>query len=493
MKFESLFFFPIPKLLIIKDIRIGILNRISQFLIFIFVLVNLFYYELYYNIEVPKGYITSMWSERGNLYDLQREYSNSKNNTELSKKFSYCDNSTYNYIYKLPYWDYRNISCINLPYSEMYEKSVSEFFFLTMFHENRIHLYDCNHPNYLHLNNLNLGKNEITNYINNTNFTSELIEEKINLNNIYTNTELNCQIKDRLDGNCLCQNYKNYFTNGIEEMLFGFDYKYITSFNNGGNRYDSNSEGVITEIYNLDETYNRTIGKNENIMLKLKEWLELANIKLDRENKATKLSEPSYLTDIKHCRFRTSGIEILLKIDCSNLKTFTKGDYGDTLCKIKPYINEGWASKGSMINYIQYPNLNDTYVESIYYDRYRYGIKFKFLFTGRIGNFNYNNFINTLLSGIVLLGTSASVILLIITNFCCSYTEKIKGVSISEFTNQNYKSIKCCFKKKKSDCNDENNKNSRNKEEQNDSVLRTDTEGINENKIKIKELAITYV
>ena len=82
-----------------------------------------------------------MWSERGNLYDLQREYSNSKNNTELSKKFSYCDNSTYNYIYKLPYWDYRNISCINLPYSEMYEKSVSEFFFLTMFHENRIHLY----------------------------------------------------------------------------------------------------------------------------------------------------------------------------------------------------------------------------------------------------------------------------------------------------------------------------------------------------------------
>ena len=61
MKFTELFYFPIPKLLIIQDIRIGLLNRFLQFMIFIFIFVNLFHFELYYKTETPNGYITSIW------------------------------------------------------------------------------------------------------------------------------------------------------------------------------------------------------------------------------------------------------------------------------------------------------------------------------------------------------------------------------------------------------------------------------------------------
>ena len=423
MKFEKLFYFPIPKLLIIQDIRLGVLNRFIQFGIFIFVLVNLSYYELYYKTETPKGYITSMWSERKNLYEIQRQYSNlNKSNKGMITKFNYCDNSKYNYIYELPYWDYRNVSCINLPYSEMYEKGEQEFFFLTMFHENHINLYNCKHPDYINLNN--------------------------------TEDKKECLINDRLDGNCLCQNYKNYFTVGIEEMLFSFDYKYLTSFKKGGNVDDKNGGSVKTELYDINQNYNRTYNTNENIGLTIKDWLQIADINLEDINYATRLSKLENGTEKVHSKFRMSGIEILLKIECSNFKTFTNMNYGDTLCKIKPYINEGWASKGSMINYIKYPDLNDKYINAIYYDRYRYGIKFKFLFTGNIGEFHYNNFINTLLSGVVLFGTSATIILLILTNFFHGYMKNINNISLTPFKQKNYNTCKkfckgiCCNKKK---------------------------------------------
>ena len=88
-------------------------------------------------------------------------------------------------------------------------------------------------------------------------------------------------------------------------------------------------------------------------------------------------------------------------------------------------VNEGWSSKGSRITYIKYPNLNDEFIDSIYVDRYRYGIKFKFLFTGTIGNFDYFNLINTIVSAIVLFGSVSSIIVIVSSNLLCSYTDKI--------------------------------------------------------------------
>ena len=310
-----------------------------------------------------------------------------------------------------------------------------------MFHENHIRLYDCEHPDYL-----NIDTNNIEKKIINGNLS--------NIENSYSVNTINCQIKDRLDGNCLCQNYNNYFTIGVEEMYFNFDYKYLTSFKKGGNMDDKNKGSIITKLYDTNGDLYKEFNKNQNIRLTMDEWMKISNVELDKNNFATKLSEGADDTKIDNAKFRTSGIEILLKIDCSNFKTFTNMNYGDTLCKIYPYINEGWASKGSMINYIKYPELDTEYINSIYYDRYRYGIKFKFLFTGTIGEFNVNNFINTLLSGVVLFGTSATIILLVLTNFFHGYMKNINNISLTSFKQKNYNTCKkfckgICFCKKK--------------------------------------------
>ena len=211
----------------------------------------------------------------------------------------------------------------------------------------------------------------------------------------------------------VCQNYHNYFIIGSE--YFVFDYKYSTTFQKGGNYKDHFSRSVITKIYDYKKKLIKTFGKNENIKLSVQEWLQISNIDLMDYNYATKLSDnASNIYNITHPIFRLTGVEIILKITCNNLIRLTQENYGTTICEIVPEINEGWASKGSKITYLEYPDLNEEYIKSVYSDRYRYGIKFKFYITGKIGKYSFTNMANTLISGIVLFGTGTTIIILII-------------------------------------------------------------------------------
>jgi hypothetical protein len=394
----------IPKLLIIRDIRIGLANRIFQMSVIFYLIFNIAYNEAYYELETPNGYVTSMWSETGDLYKTQREF---KNNVSPDK-FDYCDNTDHNYIFDMPYWYYRNVSCVNLPYSSLYEKGENEFFFMTMFTENNISLRNCDH------------------------------------NNQSINTNQTCLITDRLDGNCICQNYKNYYTVGEEDMNFVFDYKYLTTFQTGSNFHDHNSRAVYTRVFNVNGTLVKVFEKNTNIKFSVGEWLDILNVDLDDFNEATKISEQANDTSMSRPRYRITGLQIIINIECTNLVKTSKIGYGDTVCEIHPYINDGWASKGSHITYEQYPNLNDNIITSKYYDRYRYGLKFKFHITGKMGVFHYDKLISAIINAIVMMGTCATLIILIISNFCCDYTAKLMNESTND-SNLHVDKCKSCI------------------------------------------------
>ena len=399
--FETFWNLTVPKLLIIRDIRLGLINRMFQLGVIFYLIYSLSYTESYYNLEVPRGYITSKWAESNKLYETQRTY---MTNTSA---FEYCNSTDHNYIYSLPYWDYRNISCVNLPYSELYEKGENEFFFMTMFTENKIRIES------------DLGNRSA------------------------------CNIYDKLDGNELCQNYKNYYTVGVEDMNFVFDYKYLTSFQSGGNYGDDTSRSVKTLIYDSKSKHIKTFKENQNIQFTLKEWLDIVNINLDDYNGATKTSETDDITifNPKYPQYRTTGIQIVVNIECSNRIKTTREKYGTTLCKIFPEINEGWASKGSSITYEKYPETLLTNYSSHYYDRYRYGIKFDFFVSGEMGEFSINNLINTIINSVVLMGSCAAIIVLVISNLCCNYTEKIIEERVKQ-SELNVNTVSgCCVKK----------------------------------------------
>lgn len=456
MDISKLFYFSIPKILVVKDFRLGILNRTLQLAVFSYMFVNIFHYENYYENEKPNGYITSFWAETNDMYNSQRNYSYYlDNNISISTtEFSHCQNPEYNYIYSLPYWDLSNVSCINVPYSEAYQKTEEELFFMTFFTENQIHIYDCDDPTYHYaLNNYqNISIDDVFSGDDNIDM---LHNNYLDMN--FSKHVMNCQIRDTLDGNCLCQNYKNYFTVGVESMKMIFDYKYFTSFEKGGNFEDHTSQSVITELYDVDNNIYKIFQYNENIALTIQEYLNIVNINLTNLNTGTAKSEtyPGIVNVSNYPHYRTTGIDIIIKVDCSNQKIETNQQFGITVCRIYPMVNEGWSSKGSKITYIKYPNLNDDFIDSIYVDRYRYGIKFKFLFTGTIGNFDYFNLINTIVSAIVLFGSVSSIIVIVSSNFLCSYTDKIINESRTESRTIEFKDLtKCCcnlFNKCKND------------------------------------------
>ena len=360
--------FTVGKSVIIKDKKIGITHTLIKVFILGFILYDLFYKELYFKTEIPAGY-TTMWAETHKLYEFQ--------SNATKKTPHYCNNINYNYIYTLPYWDYRDIDCINLHYSEMYEKGESEIFFMTFFTENHIKTKKC---------------------------------EDIS---VFNNTK--CNIVDKLDGNCFCQNYKNFFTNGVEYMKLSFNHIYSTTFETGGNIADASVTPIRTIIRNSKDEDVKVFNKNENILLTIKEWLEFANVDLEGYNMNTKQTElGEKIVDINSIKNRASGLEIILKVNYFNIKHLTERD--ETVCIITVKPNYGWASKGSKNNYIKYPDLinNALNSTSVYVDRYRYGIKFKFIVSGLMGTFDFFMLINYLVSIIVLINFSHMLITYII-------------------------------------------------------------------------------
>ena len=257
------------------------------------------------------------------MYNSQRNYSYYlDNNISISEtEFSYCQNPEYNYIYSLPYWDLSNVSCINVPYSEAYQKTEEELFFMTFFTENQIHIYDCDDPSYHSvLNNYqNLSIDNV--FSGDENIDIDMLHNNY-LDMNFSKKVMNCQIRDKLDGNCLCQNYKNYFTVGVESMKMIFDYKYFTSFEKGGNFEDHTSQSVITELYDVNNNIYKIYQHNENIVLTIQEYLNIVNLNLTNLNTGTAKSEtyPGIVDISNYPHYRTTGIDIIINVDCSNQK-----------------------------------------------------------------------------------------------------------------------------------------------------------------------------
>ena len=367
----SFYTFTTDRQIAFHDKKLGIFYKLIQCAIFCFILYDLFTKQLYFKTEVPSGY-TTMWAEVKDLYNIQRN--------ATVKKPIYCDNKDYDYIYSLPYWDYRNSTCINLHYSEMYEKGENEFFFQTYFTENKIVLQNCDHFNY---------------------------------------TEKDCQIMDRLDGQCFCQNYKNFYSVGVEGMELAFNHLYSTSFESGSNLNTStNIRPIKTIINNHNKTKQLIFNEGENIAITIKEWLDLSGVDLNEYNKDVKMSVmDNNIKNNTYPIYRITGLEIILKVNYYNIEDLS--NFEDAVCIIDIVTNKGWASKGSNINYINYPNLldGDENQKNIYVDRYRFGIKFKMIVSGLMGKFDWYMLINHLVSVIVLTGTARSVVSFIIMYF----------------------------------------------------------------------------
>ncbi len=367
--FRPYTYFTTTKLLTLKDYKVGLINRGIQLMIFGWVVLDLMYNELYLKTEIPSGY-TTFWAENGNLTNIQQ-------NTNFDD-YVFCDNSSYNYAYDTQNWIYTNISCVNLPYSEMYQKGENEFFFTTHFTEN---LVECT--------------------------------------------------KEFDDNTCERVFYKDYFTIGSEGMNLGFDHFYTTSFEEGSNLGNVLKLGIDTYIKDENGGELAHFRAGQTIMMNVSEWLRLTGVSLEDLNSGTNPSlEHPYVPERTRALFRLSGLEIIINVNFHNMMSIA--GYTTTTSEINLQANEGWSSKGSLVTYMNYPNISMVNNSYSYVDRYRYGIKFKFVISGIMGNFNMNNLVNHITSGIVLLGLSGTILSTIIILSKTKYGKYYKKIRYTQ-------------------------------------------------------------
>tara|TARA_Y200000002_G_C22663113_1_gene656737 strand:+ start:109 stop:1374 length:1266 start_codon:yes stop_codon:yes gene_type:complete len=311
---------------------------------------------------------TTFWTENGNLTNIQ-----SNNNSN----YSYCNNASYDYAYDADTWVYREIDCIKLPYSEMYIKGENEFFFLTHFTEYDTKVKTC--------------ENEMK---------------------------------------CIDRDNKDYFTIGSEGMILAFDHFYATSFEEGSNLI-TEKKGIETIIKDKKGNILQKFGEGETIKLNLSQWLKYSNIDLDSYNEGTPVSYPHPLIENPSLPFnRLSGVEIIIKVNYYNMKSLS--GYEKATCEIQLSPNAGWASKGSTVTYIDYPNVSDVNDSYSYIDRYKYGVKFKFIVSGIMGIFDVNNVISHLVSGLVLINTSSLIVCTFVLYFLGAYGKKFRNMKYSD-------------------------------------------------------------
>jgi len=370
------------KVTVLRDWKLALMNYTLQTLVVVWVIYSLFNEKTYIEREVPTGVVSS-WGLGGDEY-------NDKQLSIYNNNPSFCDNLVnYGFNYSMD-WYYKVPICSYYTGEELISKLPSGN---VMF------------------------------------FTTHIAET---LRQRYTKPETGCLtephgIKERklVMDQCIHTMQSNFLAVGIEDSIFAFNHYFDSSIDSGPKPVTYiRKEGSEENLYTFEQ--------GEPVRLKMSEWLDIANVKLDQ-----RLDEQSseFANDIigfkgagndknKYPYVRTSGVRLNIKVKYHNYNLHSdRINMGskDTYAIINVEPKLGWFSKGDEIYYKQLPNvtmfdinnpinLTSGQPNGIYVDFYRYGILIDIQQSGIVGEVNYVFVLLQLTSGLVLLGVASSIV-----------------------------------------------------------------------------------
>ena len=397
--------FTANKVVVIRDWRLAALNIFFSVAIVGWVIFSLFLGKTYIVTEVPTG-VASAWGLASTDYT-------STQTAIYNGGASFCDSLT-NYKFKYSDdWIYETPVCAYYSGAELISKlpSGNVMFFTTHIHQTIIQRYMKN-------------AGSCTRY-------PWLFD---------TGTEVM--------GRCEHSISKNFLASGIEDSYFAFNHYFDSSVESGAKPITYiRREGSEENLYIFE--------KGESIRLKVSEWLDIAEIKLDKPFNEQKgdwditgfegASEDSQ----NYPYVRTSGVRLNIKVKYHNFhldkefKVKIGNDDVYAVITVSPKI--GWFSKGDEILYSQdfYTTdsfetnnpviLNTGQPNGIYYDFYRYGILFDIQQTGLVGEVDYVFILIQLTSGVVMLGIATTLVSFIAKFALGNKSEIYRGVIQEEY------------------------------------------------------------
>ena len=370
------------KVTVLRDWKLALMNYVLQLLVVVWVIYSLFNEKTYIEREVPTGVVSS-WGLGGDEY-------NDKQLSIYNNNPSFCDNLV-NYAFNYSAdWYYKVPICAYYTGAELISKLPSGN---VMF------------------------------------FTTHIAET---LRQRYTKPETGCLMEPHgikecklVMDQCIHTMEANFLAVGIEDSIFAFNHYFDSSIDSGPKPITYiRKEGSEENLYTFEQ--------GESVRLKMSEWLDIANVKLDQ-----RLDEQSseFANDIvgfngagddidKYPYVRTSGVRLNIKVKYHNYNLHSdriKIGNQDTYAIINVEPKIGWFSKGDEIYYKQLPNvtmfdinnpvnLTTGQPNGIYVDFYRYGILIDIQQSGIVGEVNYVFVLLQLTSGLVLLGVASSVV-----------------------------------------------------------------------------------
>ena len=370
------------KVTVLRDWKLALMNYALQILVVVWVIYSLFNEKTYIEREVPTGVVSS-WGLGGDEY-------NDKQLSIYNNNPSFCDNLV-NYAFNYSAdWYYKVPICAYYTGAELISKLPSGN---VMF------------------------------------FTTHIAET---LRQRYTKPETGCLMEPHgikecklVMDQCIHTMEANFLAVGIEDSIFAFNHYFDSSIDSGPKPVTYiRKEGSEENLYTFEQ--------GESVRLKMSEWLDIANVKLDQ-----RLDEQSseFANDIvgfngagndtdKYPYVRTSGVRLNIKVKYHNYNLHSdriKIGNQDTYAIINVEPKIGWFSKGDEIYYKQLPNvtmfdinnpvnLTTGQPNGIYVDFYRYGILIDIQQSGIVGEVNYVFVLLQLTSGLVLLGVASSIV-----------------------------------------------------------------------------------
>ena len=390
----------------IVDWRLALSNLALQVLITFYVLYALINGKTYLETEVPVGRVTNWGNGNDNVYALQ---TSSAAATTLGE--ATYDGKTYPVLpcagtntlddYKFVYdeaFTYDNIKCAYLTSDELITKEISGGIFITT-HITETVTYrepktgtSCDGTQATHT----FGSSGRTKNVANASGTGGL---------------------------CYYNETTEWLTVGSDLSSIGIAHEYETL----SEKNSMTGKNPKTYVRRAGSSHNYfTFADGQDIKLKLKEILDIAQVDLDKryENQtALPSSNVAALygsgTDAARTPMtRLAGLRINAKFQYYNYNLHGKGDLGDSktpyaILEIEPSIT--WTSKGQSISYRTVrDNLDDPIAatgkpEGYFHNMYAYGVFIDVTSTGIIGGLNYVYIINVIVSGLVLLNVAGTI------------------------------------------------------------------------------------
>lgn len=375
---DSLLAVKVPGTVIIKERRLGVINRSCQALILFYVIYSLWANELWVHSETPAG-IVNAWPDGGNwrLDADQADYSN----------LPYCSgNSAFSYSYSQSF-NMDNPICERLhPYEVTVKAYKTRVEFTSAFTEQR------------EVGWLKDGASETAN-------------QALCANRGGTVSTFGMQR--------VCTSTRTVYPVGIDRMLMSFEHAFVpphaeSKFQHlrGSSNAPANGEGAVdSRLIASNGTHVGTSTSGSSISMPINEWLKLAGVpSLDDPNPNL---TPDYRDAAKYPPFRSCGVNVEVLIEFDNRKNGQpEADSRDVFATVSVSANtDVWSGNGPEVHYEEYPRM-DAGSGAQSYDKlmkYRQGVIFTFRTSGLLYRLDWQLVFNALISGLVLLAVARTV------------------------------------------------------------------------------------